>query len=106
MNEIKGIPSELELEDPGEFQVGEEENDDGQMLKKVHPHKQEGGFGLLFSRNEVLSVPIWQITLIMLLCWFTASFTYYGLALNTGSLAGDFYLNMYSMRLHLCLVTQ
>ncbi|EKX38686.1 hypothetical protein GUITHDRAFT_144075 [Guillardia theta CCMP2712] len=54
MNEIKGIPSELELEDPGEF----------------------------------------QITLIMLLCWFTASFTYYGLALNTGSLAGDFYLNM------------
>ena len=28
-----------------------------------------------------------------LLCWFTCAFTYYGLALNTGNLAGDFYFN-------------
>jgi len=51
------------------------------------------GIKALFSEKVVLGVPLWQTTLINLLCWFTASFTYYGLALNTGNLAGDFYLN-------------
>eukprot|EP00802_Teleaulax_amphioxeia_P011014 Tamp_11044.p1 GENE.Tamp_11044~~Tamp_11044.p1 ORF type:complete len:605 (+),score=63.72 Tamp_11044:41-1816(+) len=47
----------------------------------------------LFSSKLLLGVPVWQTTMINLLCWFTASFTYYGLALNTGNLAGDFYAN-------------
>ena len=33
---------------------------------------------------------MWQTTMINLMCWFTAGFSYYGLALNTGTLAGDF----------------
>ena len=28
---------------------------------------------------------MWQTTMINLMCWFTASFSYYGLALNTAT---------------------
>jgi hypothetical protein len=46
------------------------------------------GTAVLLSSSRVLGVPLWRITLLNLLCWFTASFSYYGLALNTGNLNG------------------
>jgi len=64
----------------------------------THKHTHAHTCSLSLSRTHTHThththIPIWQTTSINLLCWFTASFTYYGLALNTGNLAGDFYSN-------------
>lgn len=91
-------------EGEGGGERGEEGGPDGaddkeEMLGGGGREGDRQGLGLLFSHREVLGVPLVYLTSVNLLCWFTASFSFYGLALNTGNMAGDFYTNVVVMNL-------
>ncbi len=66
----------------------------GHTAKITHDHhagKQE-----LFTLWHLFSTPgMRRISIVMIFAWFVNSLVYYGLSLNTNSLAGDPYLNFF-----------